>query len=106
MKSRHWLANGLVLVAVMWASSAPAGVCPVDVCVRFDPPDTTVNLNDVFTIDIVADINTAIVGWGFDLAIDTPAVASLSAEPAIPAPCFAENRDPCGGLSIGKTDCA
>lgn len=88
MKTAHRLSIGVMLTAIL-SSSAPAGVCPVEVCIRFDPPDTTVDLSDVFTIDIVADLNTPIVGWGIDLTIDTPAIVSLSAVPAIPAPWLA-----------------
>lgn len=92
---------GVMLTAIC-SSSALADFCPVDVCIRFDPPDTTVNLNDVFTIDIIADINTPLVGWGFDMAIDTPAVVSLFLDPAIPAPwlaAFAPDGDKLAALA-------
>ena len=100
MAKRYWVTIGLTLAAL--SSPAPAGTCPVDVCVRFDPPVTVANPSDVFTIDIVADINTPIVGWGMDLTIVTPAVASLTGGPVIPFPwlaAFAPDGDQLAGLA-------
>ena len=100
MAKRYWVTIGLTLAAL--SSPAPAGTCPVDVCVRFDPPVTVANPSDVFTIDIVADINTPIVGWGMDLTIVTPTVASLTGGPVIPFPwlaAFAPDGDQLAGLA-------
>lgn len=49
---------------------------PATVTVRFDPPDVTVDLGDIFTLDIVADIPDPVVAWGLDLTIDDGLVLS------------------------------
>ena len=54
-----------------------------DIIVRFDSPDVTVDLGEVFTIDIVADIPDPVLGWGLDLAIVDPAILSTVGAPAV-----------------------
>ena len=50
--------------------------------VRFDTPERTVGLGEVFTIDILADAEDPLVGWGVDLSFD-PSVLSRVDSPAI-----------------------
>jgi len=75
---------------VVVVPGAQAGDCPpdVDVCVRVEPPDLVVDINSTstFTLDLVADINTPVVGWGLDLNIETPGVVSVTGTPDIPFP--------------------
>ena len=66
------------LAATLFASSAWG-----DITVRFDPPDETVGLGDVFTMDIVADITDPVIGWGLDLAIVDPTIVSTVGAPAV-----------------------
>ncbi|GMU21074.1 MAG: hypothetical protein AMXMBFR13_11680 [Phycisphaerae bacterium] len=40
------------------------------VIVRFDPPAQTVQLHDVFTVDLVADLGEPVIGWGLDVQYD------------------------------------
>lgn len=49
------------------------------VVVRFEPTAQTVNLGDTFSVDIVADIDTPVVGWGLDQAVVNPGMLSISA---------------------------
>ena len=51
--------------------------------VRFDPADKEVGLGETFTVDIVADITDAILGWGLDLTIVDTAVVAINANPSI-----------------------
>ncbi len=66
------------LAATLLASSAWG-----DIIVRFDPPDETVGLGDVFTMDIVADITDPVIGWGLDLSIVDPTIVSTVGAPAV-----------------------
>src|SRR3990167_976495 len=50
--------------------------------VRFDTPERTVGLGEVFTIDILADVGDPLVGWGVDLSFD-PSILSRVDSPAI-----------------------
>ncbi len=67
------------------ASSAEASLV-TDVIVRFDPPTQTVDVNDVFTVDLVADITTPVVGWGLDVDLSVPTIASTFAAPIVVFP--------------------
>lgn len=70
--------------------------------VRFDTPERTVGLGEVFTIDILADIEDPLVGWGLDLSFD-PSVLSLVDSPAIGPrwfPAFAPDGDGLAGLAF------
>ncbi len=66
------------LAATLFASTAWG-----DIIVRFDPPDETVHLGDVFTMDIVADIPNPVLGWGLDLSIVDPTILSTVGAPAV-----------------------
>jgi len=55
------------------------------VTVRFDPPVQAIPLGDPFTVDIVADIDMPVVGWGLDFTPATPGIISLTGPPAIGA---------------------
>lgn len=76
------------------------GMClSEEVCVRFDPPLSTVQVNDNFTVNLVADIDPLVVGWGLDLQIVTPGVISQTAVPAIGLAWFAANGQDGDGLA-------
>ena len=64
---------------------------PVDVSVRIEPPLQVVPLGSNFTIDIVADIIPPVVGWGLDLSLDTPGIASQVGLPSINFPWILAN---------------
>ncbi|HRX86068.1 MAG TPA: hypothetical protein P5572_13695, partial [Phycisphaerae bacterium] len=54
-----------------------------DVTVRFVPSATTVDYGDVFSVDVVADIAPAVLGWGLDVTIDAPALLQPVGMPAV-----------------------
>jgi len=56
------------------------------VLVRFDPPIQTVNINDVLTVDMLADITAPVVAWGLDVTLSLPAIASTFAAPGVAFP--------------------
>ncbi|MCK4660127.1 MAG: hypothetical protein KAV82_11450 [Phycisphaerae bacterium] len=70
-------------VAVFLTALSLGRPAQASVIVRFDPPDITADLGDVFNIDIVADISDPVVAWGLDLTIDDESVISLAGEPVI-----------------------
>jgi hypothetical protein len=53
------------------------------VTVRVEPPLTIVPIFDTFTVDLVADITVPVLGWGLDIDLSDPAVASVVGLPAI-----------------------
>ncbi len=70
--------------------------------VRFDTPERTIGLGDVFTIDILADVGDPLVGWGVDLSFD-PAILSRVDSPAIGPrwfPASAPDGDGLAGLAF------
>ncbi len=69
--------------------AAQADICMQDVCVRFDPALSEIILGHDFEIDVVADINAPVVGWGLDVTVATPGVISQIADPAIGPSWFA-----------------
>lgn len=76
---------------------------PPDVVVRFDPRLQTVELGDIFTVDIVADIGVPILGWGLDLLIESAGIVSLDSPPAIGPDwlsVFAADGDGLAGLAF------
>jgi hypothetical protein len=48
-----------------------------DVEARIAPDEKTVNLNDVFTLEIRADNLADVTGWGLDLTNENPGIISL-----------------------------
>jgi hypothetical protein len=46
------------------------------VIVRVEPASRTVNVGDHFSVNIVADIEEPVVGWGLDLAFDHAVLAA------------------------------
>lgn len=78
-------------VAACLTSSASA-----DIVVRFEAPDVTVRLGDIFTVDIVADIDEPVLGWGLDLVIDNPSILSTVGLPVIDSAWFAVPFNPDG----------
>ena len=79
--------KGFLAVATLLliASIVEAGLVS-DVVVRFVPPSQIVNFDDVFTVDVVADINTPVVGWGLDVDLSVPTIASTFAAPSVAFP--------------------
>ena len=67
--------------ALLLAPSAWGGIV-----VQFDVPDVTVDRGDVFTLDIVAEIDQPVLGWGLDLTIDDVTIVSTVGLPAIAPP--------------------
>lgn len=55
------------------------------VVVRFDPANKVVGFGETFTVDIVADVTDAVLGWGLDLTIVNAAVVSLNGSPSVGA---------------------
>jgi hypothetical protein len=90
----------LCTAALLLASPALADT----VYASFDPTPKVVNLGDTFTIDIVADMTSDIVGWGLDLTIADPSVAMrTAADPVIGPdwdPAFAPDGDGLAGLAF------
>ncbi|HKQ48069.1 MAG TPA: hypothetical protein VJZ71_08380 [Phycisphaerae bacterium] len=82
-----------VLVCAVWAfpRAAVADICMQDVCVRFDPALSEIILGHDFEIDIVADINNPVVGWGLDVTVATGGVISSAGDPDIGPSWFAVN---------------
>lgn len=93
----------LVAVALSTAPQARADICQADVCVRFAPTNSAVILNHNFSIDVLADINQPVVGWGLDVTLGTPGVISQTANPDIgPAwiPVNAPDGDHLAGIAF------
>ena len=70
-----------VLVAALVLTPAALG----NIVIRFGSSEVTVHQGDIFTLDIIAEIDQPVLGWGLDLAIDDPTVLSLIGLPAIDA---------------------
>jgi hypothetical protein len=71
----------LLLAAGALAARAPAGAI---VDVYFDPAAAVIpSVGGVVSIDIKADISDPVLGWGLDLSIDTPAIASQVGAPVV-----------------------
>lgn len=75
-----------VPVAAFVLSLALSGIARPDVVVRFDPPDLTVDLGDLFTLDIVADISDPVIAWGLDLIVVDAAIVSTWPDNALLSP--------------------
>ena len=98
------ISNNLAVV-MMSLVFAIAPNATADITVRFDAPDVTVGLGDVFSMDILADIPAAepVLGWGLDLAIADAAIASLTGAPVVAPPWFATftpDGDGLGGMAF------
>lgn len=61
----------LAAVAVLMSTS----VASADVIVWFDPASATVEVGATVDVDIMADFEEPVVGWGIDLAIGEPSYA-------------------------------
>lgn len=81
MKSTAHLC-GLSLAMLLAAS--PTRAAEVDV--RVTPSESEVRVNDVFTVDIVADLSVPVLGWGLDFSIDDPSVVSMGGVPQLASP--------------------
>ncbi len=75
------LAAGSVLTIV--ASAADAGFV---INVGFNAPQTTVNVGDLFTVVIVADLPFDVVGWGMQFNVQNPGVINLEDPPLVLLP--------------------
>ena len=53
------------------------------VVVRFDPAVKVVGFGETFTVDIVADITDAVLGWGLDLTIVDTTVVAPDGSPSV-----------------------
>lgn len=79
-----------MLVAVgAWSGAATALPCPTDVCIRIEPGWSVVQPGEVFTVNIVAELNRPVFGWGLDLTISMPGVLTQAALPVIGPAWFA-----------------
>ncbi len=74
---RHKILVALA-AAFLFAPSAWGGIV-----VQFDVADVTVDRGDVFTLDIVAEIDQPVLGWGLDLTIDDLTIVSTVGLPTI-----------------------
>jgi hypothetical protein len=83
MSIRKPILFALVGAALMFPRAAVADICMQDVCVRFQPANYDAILGFDFTIDIRADINAPVVGWGLDVSMTTPGVIVQNANPTI-----------------------
>ena len=82
---------------------AMADICMQDVCVRFEPALSEIILGHDFEIDIVADINNPVLGWGLDVTVATPGVISSTGDPDIGPSWFSVNApdgDKLAGLAF------
>lgn len=81
----------ITAVVLGWGAgqAAYADICLQQVCVRFNPVNSEIILGHSFDIDIVADINAAVVGWGLDVTVATPGVISTLSNPTIGPSWFA-----------------
>lgn len=77
MFSQRAVPLAALCAAVLCAAPAGAQPCATDVCVKVVPSSLNVPVGGTFTLDIRADFNVPIVGWGFDVAFDTPGILSL-----------------------------
>lgn len=75
------LAAGSAITLV--ASAADAGFV---INVGFNAPQTTVNVGDLFTVVIVADIPFDVVGWGMRFNVQNPGVINLEDPPLVLLP--------------------
>lgn len=95
------------LVSVMvLALSVPAAAGLVDVTVRFDPPFQTVLMGDTFTVDLVADIDLPVVGWGLDVTAETRGVIAPANPPLIGPlwiPAYCPDGDGLAGLAFPES---
>lgn len=99
-KAVWWTLMGM---AFSTAQAARADICQADVCVRFSPANSAIILNHDFSIDVMADINQPVVGWGLDVTVATSGVISQTANPDIgPAwiPVNAPDGDHLAGIAF------
>lgn len=78
---RLWL--GSLGLGIALATPAQAGSIGPDVFVRVVPASQTVDLGAEFSVDIVADFDVPILGWGLDLDFDTGALTESVGSPVI-----------------------
>jgi hypothetical protein len=92
-----------LVVAFLLAAALPVSAGLVDVTVRFEPAERTVNVGDDFTVNVVADINPPVVGWGLDVNAVTPMIISPVGLPTIGSawiPAYAPDGDGLAGLAF------
>ncbi|OWY72492.1 hypothetical protein B7486_06110 [cyanobacterium TDX16] len=72
----------LAMIGV-WAGDLRAGICPTDVCVRMELDEQIIVEGGYFSVNIVADINVPVVGWGIDLRLTPESAIALAGLPSI-----------------------
>lgn len=80
----------------------PINSWAVPVTVSFEPSTSSVYLNDIFTVDIIADIPDPVVGWGLDIGFNS-SVISLHSAPVIGPDwfsAFSADGDGLAGLAL------
>ena len=88
----------IIATLLILGAGATVRAGSIDVFVRIDPPVQTVPLGSNFSINIVADITPPVVGWGLDLSLDNPPVASQVGGPVIGMPWIAAHAPDGDGL--------
>lgn len=83
-----WGRSRLAAIAIALLLTVSSGQTSLaqGVFVRFNPPMQTVNIGDVFTVDMLADITAPVVAWGLDVTLSLPAIASTFAAPMVGSP--------------------
>ena len=92
----------LVSVVVL-RLTVPAAAGLVDVTVRFDPPEQTVQVGDTFTVGLVADITLPVLGWGLDVSLVPSDLVTPSGLPSIGplwVPAYSSDGDGLAGLAF------
>lgn len=77
------ITNPRALLLCVAALLAAPSLCHAGITVYFDPDDVTVGVGDTFDIDILADIQEPVTGWGIDLEIVDDTIANLIQPPDI-----------------------
>lgn len=92
----------IALIGVQQSEST-ASICAADLCVRLEPAELMIVEGGYFSVDIVADINTPVVGWGFDLTATPTLLLALDGLPTIGpqwSPAGSSDGDNLAGLAF------
>lgn len=80
----------LALAVVLFPTfPALAGLCVEEICIRFEPSDLSVIAGQPFSVDLVADINAPIIGWGLDVLVSPTGGVTPNGLPVIGSTWFA-----------------
>ena len=94
--------TAIALIGVQQSESR-ASICAADLCVRLEPAELMIVEGGDFSVDIVADINTPVIGWGFDLAATPAFLLALDGPPTIGpqwSPAGSSDGDDLAGLAF------